>query len=840
MVNFKKRISNQRETKRIDPLEIYEHLDRTSDTGEPRNVQKEILNKWKDNYRNKKDTVLKLHTGQGKTLIGLLMLQSYLNETQNPCVYLCPNNYLTDQTCEQAKRFGIPFVKIDDILPDDFLEGEKILITSCQRMFNGLTKFKLDQKHIPVYSMVLDDAHSCAEIIKDSFKLSINSEHELYNDIKSLFTTSLKSQGEGTFNDIENGGYDNILNIPYWDWQKNYVEVTRIISEYNRKDDKSIIFVWPLIKDIIKYCTCVISGKGIEIYPEISVLERYGSYYHSKHRIFMSATVSDDSLFVKDLDVDKDAILNPLSLDFEKWNGEKMVLIPQKISSSLKEHDIRNLFISNSNKRNFGISVLTPSFSISNKWEHDNVSLISKEDIFSKVNESKNGIHDKILVFSNRYDGIDLPDNACRILIVDGKPSGSSIEDMYYEMTISNSDVLKRKCAQKIEQGFGRSVRGEKDYSVIVVLDSELIKFLRSTDNQRYFSNQTRTQIKIGLDILQFTIEDMKSEKTQPKEAFIALINQSLQRDEGWKDFYEEQMNKSEDNNRENRFIEIFDYEKKAEKAFIKNEIESAKKYIQAIIDEYYSDSNDLKGWYLQKIAKYNFISNQIESNNIQIKAHRYNPYVLKPKTGMEFKKLEEINASRIERIYKWINSFDSYEQMMLSVNENISFLNFGISSEKFEKTIDQIGISLGLITERPEKKWKDGSDNLWKLDNDRYLLIECKNEVKEQRQEIYKKEAGQINTSCAWFREKYQDSKLYPIMIINAKKKGHQVHFNEDVKVMDRNKIELLKINYSNFFNYFSNYNLNSITSSEIQKNLEENRLNFDNLINDYSINPI
>jgi replicative superfamily II helicase len=840
MVNFKKRISNQRESKRINPIEIYEHLDRASDTGELRGVQKEVLEKWLVEYRNKKNTILKLHTGQGKTLIGLLMLQSYLNETQEPCVYLCPNNYLMDQTCEQAERFGIPFVTVDKDLPDEFLEGEKILITSCQIMFNGLTKFKLDQKYIKVHSIVLDDAHACAEIIKDSFKLSLEAKHELYKEIISLFTTSLKAQGVGTFTDIENGEYDAILQVPYWEWQNKHEDITRIISKYNVAEDKSVIFIWPLIKDIIKYCTCVVSGKGLEIYPEIAILERYGSYYNANSRIFMSATVSDDSLFVKDLDVDKEAVLNPLSLDNEKWNGEKMILIPQRIDSSLKEQDLRKFFASVRTKPKFGIAVLTPSFPSSGKWANDNVIIVKREDIFDRVGELKGGIYGKVLVFSNRYDGIDLPDNACRILIIDGKPSGASIEDMYYEMTISNSDVLQRKCAQKIEQGLGRSVRGEKDYSAIVILNNELIKFLRSTETQKYFSDQSRTQIKIGMDIVGFAIEDMKTEKTSPMDAFVGLINQSLKRDDDWKDYYEEQMSNIKEYAREERFIEIFDLERRAEEAFIKNDFESAKKHIQSIIDMYYSDCNDLKGWYLQKVAKYIYLSDPTESNLMQVSAHKSNPYVLKPKTGMEFKRLEAINAVRIERINEWIKSFDNFEQMILSVNENISLFDFGVSSEKFEKTVDQIGISLGFMTERPEKKWKDGSDNLWRLDKDRYLLIECKNEVKEQREEIYKKEAGQINTSCAWFKGKYPESELYPLMIINAKKKGHQVHFNENVKIMNRIKMELFKANYHRFFNSFKDYDLSSVTTSEIQKFLEAHNLTIDNIINNYSVEPI
>jgi replicative superfamily II helicase len=45
-----------------------------------RTAQRAILTEWHDALRSKRDLIVKLHTGQGKTLIGLLMLQSKLNE----------------------------------------------------------------------------------------------------------------------------------------------------------------------------------------------------------------------------------------------------------------------------------------------------------------------------------------------------------------------------------------------------------------------------------------------------------------------------------------------------------------------------------------------------------------------------------------------------------------------------------------------------------------------------------------------------------------------------------------------------------------------------------------
>ena len=130
MVDFKKRLGNKIE-KKIHPCEIYKSLDRASDKGPLRPAQEAILNDWYDNYEDKNDIIIKLHTGQGKTLIGLLILQSRINRSTGPALYLCHNNYLVNQTCKQADSFGIPYCTFSsEDIPDEFIDGRTILITS--------------------------------------------------------------------------------------------------------------------------------------------------------------------------------------------------------------------------------------------------------------------------------------------------------------------------------------------------------------------------------------------------------------------------------------------------------------------------------------------------------------------------------------------------------------------------------------------------------------------------------------------------------------------------------------------------------------------------------------
>ena len=145
MIDFRKKVSASRENKICNPIELYETLDRKSITGPLRASQKYILNEWYVNRKDEKDLIVKLHTGEGKTLIGLLMLQSIINLKEGPCIYVCPNKYLAKQVSKEAEKFGIPFCTIEENnqIPNDFHSGKKVLITHAHKVFNGESNYAI-------------------------------------------------------------------------------------------------------------------------------------------------------------------------------------------------------------------------------------------------------------------------------------------------------------------------------------------------------------------------------------------------------------------------------------------------------------------------------------------------------------------------------------------------------------------------------------------------------------------------------------------------------------------------------------------------------------------------
>ena len=86
-MNLLSKLSSSTKAKTIEPREIFMTLpSKAPGYGYPRDVQSEVWKKWFD-IRNEKNVILKMNTGSGKTVVGLIMLQSCLNEEKGPAIY---------------------------------------------------------------------------------------------------------------------------------------------------------------------------------------------------------------------------------------------------------------------------------------------------------------------------------------------------------------------------------------------------------------------------------------------------------------------------------------------------------------------------------------------------------------------------------------------------------------------------------------------------------------------------------------------------------------------------------------------------------------------------------
>lgn len=123
----------------VDPRDIFNALP-TKPPGMNflRGPQDQVLEKWFAR-KEQRDVVVKLNTGGGKTVVGLLIARSSLAEGKGPVAYLVPDKYLVDQVVAEAGRLGIAVAT--DPKAFAYSRGKAILVDTFQTLFNGKSVF---------------------------------------------------------------------------------------------------------------------------------------------------------------------------------------------------------------------------------------------------------------------------------------------------------------------------------------------------------------------------------------------------------------------------------------------------------------------------------------------------------------------------------------------------------------------------------------------------------------------------------------------------------------------------------------------------------------------------
>jgi len=841
MVDFDKLLSKEEMLESINPIDIFNNLDRDEDKQYLRPDQKSILNTWYNKYRENRDVIVKLPTGQGKTLIGLLKLQASINEGKGPAMYICPNKYLVKQTINQAKSFGIKTVHFKENstkVPREFLNSEAILVANCKKLFNGKSVFGVmgsERDIIRLGAIVIDDAHKCLEIIKESFSIIINRENgdgtknKLYTDLINIFGKSLERQAEGTYLEILNHGIDTIMAVPFWNWSDKRKEVLGILQ--NNLDNLDILFVWDLLKNKINQCTCIFSGRRVEIVPRLLPLELIPSFDRVQRRIFLSATLTEDSFLVKDFGIDPDSVLNPITAEDVKYSGERLIIMPTLVNSDLKRIELVKWIVTLAEKHgNFGVVTIVPSFKLAEDWIKNNSKVTSVRDLHKDINiinsEIKNNNAKQVLTLVNEYDGVDLPGNTCRILCLDSLPSYKLLIDRYQQEIRFESKLIKRKLAQRVEQGIGRAIRGSNDWCIVVLIGNDVTDFLSEKSKRELLSEEAQLQINMCEELA----SELQSEKSGLDE-IEKLINQCLKREEGWKNYYKSKMSKFEQKKLEKSFVDRSLLERNAEKHYQHGRVQKAVEEIQNLIK--ISDKSDL-GWLLQLKATYLFSQNKTKSMDAQIKAHTENERLFRPEVGMDYSKITT-SGNRASRIFDIIRNSESYNSLNVNLLTTLDGFNFNSSSETFELNLNELGRYLGFTTDRPEKKIGSGPDNLWQVDSNIFWVIECKNMVLEHRDTISKSEAGQISNSIAWFKNCYEHSKGISVMVHPGKSFAKDAYVSDPLWVLTEEGLEKIKENIMSFYKSFSETPIDSLNLSDVKEKLNEYSLDSNNLAKNY-----
>ena len=752
MVDLDKLRTRRRSVAPQEPREIFLRLPKSPGFDDLWSSQAEALDNW-SNRRNDRDVVIKMNTGGGKTLVGLLIAQSIINELRGPVVYLCPNSQLQGQVIHQSNQYGISTIAYPtgagNPLPEEFLGADSILVGTYHSLFNGRSKFGISGSRagsVELKGIILDDAHTSFSTIRDIFSLPITrDDHEdLYDEFATLFRDDFARQGrQGTYDDVVAGQEDVIFEIPYVSWLNRMGEIRQRMADVVAPSQP---FAWPLIRDHFEHCHALLSKDQLVITPLYPIMDLFPSFTDCPRRVYMSATVADDSDIIRTFDASSETISKPVSPTSLAGVGERMILTPGL--TRLERNKVGGLAkqLAKDVSKSAGVAILAPSNNAAEQWS-DIAKLAKGDEVANAVHGLVNSSGTGPYVFPNRYDGIDLPGDSCRLLILAGLPRGNNVYDSYRATVLDGSATINSNLAQRIEQGMGRGTRGGGDHCVVILLGNDLVSWISLSSNLRLLTATTREQVRMGTEI---------SREITSIPEFRNTVDWCLERSPVWTQFHASELADSTGHLQPNiRSLDIAAEERRHFNLLLSGYAGKAANATEKFVREKDQLDDKVKGWLLQLAARAAHQAGNIElRERLQREAHACNRALQRPMATIDYTPLST-PTDQSKSIVGYINRFELRRGVLARFDEIAANLVKSATAGQFEEALKDLGSVLGFASERPETKDKGAPDVLWILGDDLAWVMECKS-TKKPDNPLSKQEHGQLLQSWEWFNQHY------------------------------------------------------------------------------------
>lgn len=482
------------------PERLFDDLPRTRD-GIPNlwSHQADVLREYADSYVDAPDVAFELPTGAGKTLPSLLIAEWRRSSFGERVAYVCPTVQLANQVQRQAIRQGIPAVALhgshklwDTSDAVRFDSGRSLAVTTYSTIFN--LKPALSQPAC----ILFDDAHAAEQYVASAWSLSIRrAEHPdayaallgaVANDLSGIQVQQLRDK------DPDPNTRLDVRILPIDALRRRATAIDHVLAALGG----DLKFRYTMIRPALDRCIFYFGWDGFLIRPFIPPTGHHQQFADAQQRIYISATLGDGGELERAFGRRSIArVPVPAGWD-QRASGRRFFVFPELL---------KNVDATSIAKRAIELAgkalVITPS----GRTMDERLPALLPAGFpsfgsadFEKSLETFRTADKGVLAVANRYDGIDLADEACRLTILDGLPNAEHLQERFLIRSLRAGRVLEERLRTRVIQGAGRSTRGLKDYSAVVILGDDLTRFLLKDEVRAALRAEAQAEISFGIE----------------------------------------------------------------------------------------------------------------------------------------------------------------------------------------------------------------------------------------------------------------------------------------------------------------------------------------------------
>lgn len=454
----------------------------------------------------KRDVALELPTGAGKTLVGGLIAEWLRRSEQRPVAYLCPNRQLAVQAAERLREYGVPTSLLigrvnrwDPIQRVRFTSAEAVAVSVYHHVFNT------NPGIAGAGTLLFDDAHAGEQPVASAWSITVTREEPAYQSVLSVLADALDPAVVASLredNSIRRYGKHVFLASPaVVAYKASELEQVLNGAVATRQLDEHQSYPLSTLAGHLGRCMIYVSHRRLLIRPLISPTESHSAFAGAQRRVYMSATLGSGGELERAFGRRKIHRM-PVPRGWDKQGTGRRFFVFPGLTKELS-HDDKQLapWLENTIIAHGRAALLTPS-------DHQAAALLAAilpqghipldghtvEQDMSMFTSTPNAV----LNLANRYDGVDLPDDACRLLILSGLPAHGDLQERFLYEELGAGAVLQERIRARIIQGSGRATRNAKDYATVVVIGDSLTNFMFRPDVLCALRQELQAEIEFG------------------------------------------------------------------------------------------------------------------------------------------------------------------------------------------------------------------------------------------------------------------------------------------------------------------------------------------------------